>query len=39
MDEIDRIKDTITALEAQRSLLGDAVVDTDLAPLREKQHE
>ena len=35
-DEIERIKKTITALEAQRTLLGDAVLDTALAPLREK---
>jgi class 3 adenylate cyclase/tetratricopeptide (TPR) repeat protein len=36
MDETDSIKHAIAALEAQRPLLGDAVVDTALAPLREK---
>lgn len=36
MDEIDSIKQAITALEAQRPILGDAVVDAALAPLREK---
>src|SRR4030065_684969 len=36
MDEIDSIKQTMTALEARRPVLGDAVVDTALAPLREK---
>jgi class 3 adenylate cyclase len=35
-NEIEQIKKTITALEAQRTVLGDAVVDTALAPLREK---
>jgi class 3 adenylate cyclase len=35
-DNIEQIKKTIAALEAQRSLLGDAVVDTALAPLREQ---
>jgi LemA protein len=32
-DTPDRIAATIAALEAQRGLLGDAVVDTALAPL------
>jgi class 3 adenylate cyclase/predicted ATPase len=36
MDEIESIKQAITALEAQRPILGDAVVDTALDPLREK---
>jgi class 3 adenylate cyclase len=36
MDEIDSIKQAMIALEAQRPVLGDAVVDTALAPLREK---
>ncbi|MBN1812788.1 MAG: AAA family ATPase, partial [Anaerolineae bacterium] len=35
-DEIEQIKATIAALEAQRPVLGDAVVETALAPLREK---
>jgi class 3 adenylate cyclase/tetratricopeptide (TPR) repeat protein len=34
--EIEEIKAAIAALEAQRPLLGDATVDTALAPLREK---
>ncbi len=32
----EQLAATIAALEAQRALLGDAVVDTALAPLREK---
>ncbi|MGE5221053.1 MAG: ATP-binding protein [Omnitrophica WOR_2 bacterium] len=36
MDEITQITQTIAALEAQRDLLGDAVIDTALAPLRNK---
>ncbi len=32
----EQLAAAITALEAQRALLGDAVVDTALAPLREK---
>lgn len=36
MDETESIKQAMSALEAQRSLLGDAVVETALAPLREK---
>ena len=35
-NEAEQIRQAITALEAQRALLGDAVVDTTLAPLREK---
>ncbi|MBN2001990.1 MAG: AAA family ATPase [Anaerolineae bacterium] len=31
-----RLEETVTALEAQRAVLGDLVVDTDLQPLREK---
>ncbi len=36
MDEITQITQAISALEAQRAQLGDAVVDTALIPLREK---
>ncbi len=36
MSEIQKIEQAITALEAQRAVLGDAVVDTALLPLREK---
>ena len=36
ISEAEQVKQTINALEAQRALLGDAVVDTALAPLREK---
>jgi len=35
-DEIEQVKEAIAALEAQRPVLGDAVVETALAPLREK---
>ena len=35
-DEIRQIEAAIAALEAQRPVLGDAVVDTAIAPLREK---
>jgi predicted ATPase/class 3 adenylate cyclase len=35
-EEIQQIKSTIAVLEAQRAVLGDATVDTALAPLREK---
>lgn len=35
-EEIELIKKTIAALEAQRTLLGDAVVDTALSPLQDK---
>lgn len=34
MDEIETIKQALAALEAQRSTLGDQVVDTALAPLQ-----
>jgi len=34
--EIEQIKSTIAALEAQRAVLGDATVEVALAPLREK---
>lgn len=37
MTELEKITQTIAALEAQRALLGEAVVDTALLPLREKQ--
>ncbi|HNT74708.1 MAG TPA: tetratricopeptide repeat protein [Anaerolineae bacterium] len=36
MEERERLEQTIGALEAQRAMLGDVVVDTALAPLREK---
>ena len=36
MQEIDELSQAITALEAQRSVLGDRVVDAALAHLREK---
>lgn len=35
-DEIAHLEQTVEALENQRALLGDAVVETALAPLREK---
>ncbi|MFO7664209.1 MAG: hypothetical protein R6X18_16665 [Chloroflexota bacterium] len=35
-EEFNQIQSAITALENQRSILGDAVVDIALAPLREK---
>jgi class 3 adenylate cyclase/tetratricopeptide (TPR) repeat protein len=34
--EIQKLEQAIVALEAQRAILGDAVVDTALSPLREK---
>ncbi|MGB8645278.1 MAG: hypothetical protein WCF84_08570 [Anaerolineae bacterium] len=34
--QIEQIQSVIAALEAQRSLLGDAVVHTALAPLQSK---
>jgi class 3 adenylate cyclase/tetratricopeptide (TPR) repeat protein len=34
--EITKLEQTILALEAQRSILGDSVVDTAIGPLREK---
>ena len=36
MQEIDELTQAIIALEAQRAVLGDRVVDAALAPLREK---
>ncbi|MGQ0604845.1 MAG: ATP-binding protein [Anaerolineales bacterium] len=36
MNERDQLEQAIAALEAQRALLGDAVVDAALAPMREK---
>ncbi len=36
MTEREQIEQTIAALEAQRALLGDVVVETALAPLRQK---
>ncbi|RBY89345.1 AAA family ATPase [Blastococcus sp. TF02A-30] len=36
-DELDRLEQAIAALEGQRALLGDAVVDTALLPLVEKR--
>lgn len=33
--ELQQIEAAIAALESQRALIGDAVVDTALAPLRE----
>ena len=34
--ELEKIEQAIRVLDAQRGILGDAVVDTALAPLREK---
>lgn len=36
MTEIEQLEQAIAALEAQRAMLGDAVVDAALAPMREK---
>ncbi|MBI1879683.1 MAG: AAA family ATPase, partial [Chloroflexi bacterium] len=36
MNEIEQLEQAIAALEAQRALLGDAVADVAIAPLREK---
>jgi class 3 adenylate cyclase/tetratricopeptide (TPR) repeat protein len=36
LTELQQIEQAITALEAQRGLLGDSVVETALGPLREK---
>ncbi len=36
MNELEQLEQTIAALEAQRSILGDAVVETAIGPLREK---
>lgn len=38
MSEIEDLERAIAALESQRSLLGDSVVETALAPLRAKLH-
>lgn len=35
-NEIELLQQSIAALEAQRTILGDSVVDTALAPMREK---
>ncbi|MGH9116663.1 MAG: hypothetical protein ACRD0A_01920 [Acidimicrobiales bacterium] len=37
MDDVESIERAIAALEAQRPSLGDDVVDTATAPLREKR--
>ena len=34
--EIDQLKTGMAALEAQRAILGDAIVDSALGPMREK---
>src|SRR5436309_2699138 len=36
MTELQKLEQAITALEAQRAILGDSIVETALAPLREK---
>ena len=36
MEEKQQIEQAIRALEAQRTLLGDAVVDAAISPMREK---
>ena len=36
MSELDRLRQAIAALETQRAVLGDAIVDAALAPMREK---
>ena len=36
MDERQQLREAIAALEAQRHVLGDSVVDTALSPMREK---
>ena len=36
MNELEKLEQAIAALEAQRSILGDTVVETALGPLREK---
>ena len=36
MNEIDQLEQALAALEGQRALLGDAIVDAGLAPIREK---
>ena len=37
MNDLESVEGAIAALEAQRDLLGSAVVDTALAPLREQR--
>jgi class 3 adenylate cyclase len=39
MSKREQLEQTIAALEAQRAILGDAVVDTAIVPLREKLNE
>ena len=39
VEEIASVEKAISALEAQRELLGDAVVETALAPLRARRTE
>ena len=34
--EIDQLKTGMAALEAQRAILGDAIADSALGPMREK---
>ena len=36
MNEREQLEQAIAALESQRAILGDAVVSTALAPMREK---
>ena len=36
MSELDQLRQAITALENQRAVLGDAIVDAALSPMREK---
>jgi predicted ATPase/class 3 adenylate cyclase len=36
MSELDQLRQAIAALETQRAVLGDAIVDAALAPMREK---
>jgi predicted ATPase/class 3 adenylate cyclase/Tfp pilus assembly protein PilF len=36
MDEVEQIRQAIAALEGQRAVLGDVIVETALGPLREK---
>jgi predicted ATPase/class 3 adenylate cyclase len=36
MNELEQLRQAITALETQRAVLGDAIVDAALAPMREK---
>jgi class 3 adenylate cyclase/tetratricopeptide (TPR) repeat protein len=36
MNEIDQLEQALAALEGQRALLGDAIIDAGLAPIREK---